>query len=97
MCSHCPRSLPSGYSVAFNGVFDPEGETVSVFPSSVLAPVIAQATTTSDPGAPNSEETSSAASPSPSAPAAGADENGAALAKPSLALAAVAIAIAFMA
>ncbi len=87
-------SLPSGYSVAYNGVFDPAGKTISFFPSSVLQSVIAQPTTTSDPGAPNATPTSPSGSSSDAAPsgtaAAGASgQNGATLAKPSLVLAAV--------
>lgn len=85
-------SLPSGYSVAYNGVFDPAGKTISFFPSSVLQSVIAQPTTTSDPGAPNATPTSPSGSSSDAAPsgtAAASGQNGATLAKPSLVLAAV--------
>ncbi|KAI0762914.1 hypothetical protein C8Q74DRAFT_1220722 [Fomes fomentarius] len=84
-------ALPSGYSVAYNGVFDPAGSTVSFFPSSVLQSVIAQPTTTSDPGAPNATPTSPSGSSdaAPSGTAAASGQNGASLAKPSLVLAAV--------
>ncbi|RPD82628.1 hypothetical protein L226DRAFT_528773 [Lentinus tigrinus ALCF2SS1-7] len=91
-------ALPSGYSVAWNGVFDPEGSTVSFFPSSVLESVIAESTTTSDPGAPSATPTtptSSGATASASTTAAA--DNGASLATPSLALALVAIVMTFMA
>ncbi|KAJ7174959.1 hypothetical protein C8R43DRAFT_975606 [Mycena crocata] len=53
-------ALPSGYSVAYNGVFNPEGRTVSAFPSEAIAQVAALASSSAPaPGAPS--DTASAA------------------------------------
>ncbi|KAH8827274.1 hypothetical protein DL96DRAFT_1606085 [Flagelloscypha sp. PMI_526] len=59
-------ALPSGYSVAYNGVFDPSGKTVSQFPSDAIAQVAAVSSSSSAPGAP-AAATSAAASASTSA------------------------------
>ncbi|KAF8918087.1 hypothetical protein CPB85DRAFT_1282462 [Mucidula mucida] len=85
-------ALPSGYSVAWNGVFDPEGKTVSFFPESVLEPVVLQedTSTESQPGAPSNTATSSAASSTASA-ASSSDSNGVGMLKPSFGLALVAV------
>ncbi|KAI0757071.1 hypothetical protein C8Q80DRAFT_1131869 [Daedaleopsis nitida] len=93
-------ALPSGYSVAWNGVFDPKGETVSFFPSSALESVIAEPTSTSNPGAPagTSDATPSTSTSTSTTPtAAGSSGNGARFAKPSLVLAAVALVVTWMA
>ncbi len=78
--------------MAWNGVFDPEGETVSFFPESVLEPVVLQedTSTESQPGAPSNTATSSAASSTASA-ASSSDSNGVGMLKPSFGLALVAV------
>ncbi|PIL32037.1 hypothetical protein GSI_06741 [Ganoderma sinense ZZ0214-1] len=80
-------ALPDGYTVAWNGVYDPQGHTVSFFPSSVLQSVIAKSTTTSDPGAPSATSTAPASATASPTTA----QNGAVSIAPSLALWIVAV------
>ncbi|KAM5535394.1 hypothetical protein V8D89_010916 [Ganoderma adspersum] len=86
-------ALPDGYTVAWNGVYDPQGHTVSFFPSSVVQSVIAKSTTTSDPGAPGATSTAPASATASPTTA----QNGATTVAPSLAFALVSVVMTLMA